>query len=125
MKVKELIAELQKCDQEAVVNCGGDPIWFVDQAPGAYDGYYCELIVDGHPVKFQFRRDGRKVILRTLSAERYIENVLEFNNNAEPAFEFIQMRQPDEAAIKQHIQKTVDEERRQNKIFAMEQILEK
>jgi len=43
MKVKELIEELQKCSQDAVVSCGNNPVFFVEEKVYYWDGYNAEV----------------------------------------------------------------------------------
>lgn len=63
--VKDLIAELQKCDPDAIVNTRHGPVHYVDQLPGYYDGPY-KVLVDNFTMKFT--KQGTKVFIcdRTL-----------------------------------------------------------
>lgn len=88
MKTKELIEALQKADPsgELTVNCGGEPIYFVESLPGYYDGPYSELIIDNTKKPFycidgyRVRRDKSKVIIHTMSLSDCLYNC---NSNEE------------------------------------------
>lgn len=72
MKTRDLIARLTEMDPDAEVVVGGFDIHYVDQLPGYYDGCYQTLIrhPDGFfPLGVRIRRDGSKVVIRTLSAD--------------------------------------------------------
>lgn len=76
MKVKELIAELSKCDPEATVNTPDGDIYFIEQLPGYYDGHYEELIHDESLkgkcfsiVGVKYTRAGTKVVFHTYNAK--------------------------------------------------------
>lgn len=71
MKVKALIEELLKCDQEAEVNIDGNGIHFVNPLPGYYDGYYEQPTKsDGvHIDGIHFTRAGNKVILESFELD--------------------------------------------------------
>lgn len=78
MKTKDLILELQKCDPNAEVVVGGEPIFFIEQLPGYYDGSYQKLIQNkskNYNIKgIEFTRAGTKVKIHCLSVEDIIWN---------------------------------------------------
>jgi hypothetical protein len=80
MKVKNLIKELEKLDQESEVTIGGSAIYCVEQLPGYYDGYYEKLIEDESKKPFysvigiEFTRANTKVELKTLDVSDILWN---------------------------------------------------
>lgn len=80
MKVKELLKELTNMDPEAEIVCGDGGVYFVEQLPGYYDGYYEKLIHDEskkpyYSVKgLEYSRSGTKVVFHTMNAEDIIWN---------------------------------------------------
>lgn len=75
MKVKDLIAELQKCDPEAFVDMPDGALCSVELLPGYYDGSYQVIIEDASKkpyysaVGMKFSTSGEKVCLKTMTYE--------------------------------------------------------
>ena len=82
MKVRELLKELQSYnpDSEIVID-GTGPVYFVEELPGYYDGYYSEHILgekvlQGYNIEgIHYTRAGSKVILKTMDLEDIVWNV--------------------------------------------------
>lgn len=113
MKVKELIAQLEKCDPECEVVVGREPVTLAEQVEGYWDGHYEALICregGNGVVGVRITSRGDKVRLHTLSAydalyncrteeeiDRFIiENDLTYisaNNNADRMAPYEKMRE--------------------------------
>jgi hypothetical protein len=67
-------------DPEAEIVCGGGGVYFVEQLPGYYDGYYEELIHEESKKPYyslkgiKYTRSGTKVVFHTMNAEDLIWN---------------------------------------------------
>ena len=78
MRVKELIEELKKCDQNSLVTCGRNSVWFVNEIPWYWDG----LAINDHNTigNFSFLTDGNKVNLELWNEDTWFEsNCLTYN----------------------------------------------
>lgn len=71
MKVKELIALLQKQDPENRVTVNGEILWDVGADPGYWDGpfAYVERNAEERPTKFVASSEGTKVKIQSFSLE--------------------------------------------------------
>lgn len=80
MKVAQLIKELELCSPDAEVVVNNEPIYFIEELPGYYDGSFQKLIQNESKSPFyniegtKFTREGNKVRLNVMSFEDVIWN---------------------------------------------------
>lgn len=115
MKVKELIQQLQNFNPEAEVVVGGEAIFFAEELPGYYDGYYQKLIQDPRKAPYynvqglEFSRTGTKVKLHLLELSDIIWNCESLTELEQLEFKFNNLHPDQEARIKLEIHRIKQE----------------
>lgn len=112
MKVKELIAELQKCDPEATVNTNDGDIHFIHEMPGYYDGHYEELIKDekGYNIGVRFTRAGKSKVC--IINESYESLLMECDTNEAMAKLVWEFDKSLDISTVENIKKSINEARK-------------